>query len=491
MKRRHHPSAKALAGCGKSARVRSPERQQHKDGSRAGDVPLFDLLPNELALAIFILLGNNLAALASIAQTCRRHHDLVSDPTLWRRLCELRFGPLVLHCQFATYGKCWRWLYRAQAHAAATVGDDVGAALVDIAAGDFIYWGDCRDGLPHGYGLALLLPAPYCQRDQTLARTSSGPAAIAPHRKHTGYEGEWRNGRRCGRGVHTFSCGSRYDGEWSDGEIRGRGTFVHPDGTTYRGEWKSGVPNGRGVFVFANGERRKGEWLNGEQDGCGTRIWPDGRRYDGQFERGKAHGRGTCVWPCGARYDGEFERGKVHGRGTFVWDDGHRYEGLSKKNRPHGHGTFTWPDGARYEGEFKKGLKHGYGVRVCANGDRYAGHWQSDDPHSHGTLTCANGMRYVVHHTRDRPDGRGTYVGAGDARYDKQWTSGRAIQRTTFDFSDGSRMQGRWKRRGRLVETEVVHHGDRDPSCRCLDSPCFACNAADAIGLARKRARDN
>ncbi|AVK76365.1 Morn repeat domain containing protein [Pandoravirus neocaledonia] len=481
MERRHHPSAKALAGCDKNARVRPQKRQRHKDGSRADSAPLFDLLPHELVLSIFILLGNNLVALASIAQTCRRHHDLASDPALWRRLCESRFGPLVLHRQFAAYGKCWRWLYRARARAVAPMGDDVGAVLINIAGGDSIYWGDCRDGLPHGYGLALLLPAPYCQRDRTSARTHLEPADAATLSSRTGYEGEWRNGRRCGRGVHTFACGSRFTGSWVDDEIDGHGVFTFHDGASYMGGWKSDLPDGHGIFVYADGGRREGEWRSGKQDGCGTRVWPDGRRYDGQFECGKAHGRGVCVWPCGAKYDGEFKHGKPHGRGTMTWSDGHRYEGLSKKGRPHGHGTFTWPGDGHHEGEFKKGQRHGYGVRVYGNGDRYAGYWRDDDPHGHGTVTHANGARYVVHHTRDATGGRGTHVGAGDVRYDKQWTGGRAAQRVAFDFSDGSRMRGRWKRRGRLVETEVAHHADRDPSCRCRDSPCFACGAVDAL----------
>ncbi|AGO84881.1 F-box incomplete domain containing protein [Pandoravirus salinus] len=57
-------------------------------------------------------------SLAMWAQTSRCHHDLANDPLLWRRLCELRFGPL-LHRHFARWNKSWHWLYRAQSHEAA------------------------------------------------------------------------------------------------------------------------------------------------------------------------------------------------------------------------------------------------------------------------------------------------------------------------------------------------------------------------------------
>lgn len=39
------------------------------------------------------------------------------------------------------------------------------------------------------------------------------------------YEGEWRLGKRHGRGVMITSAGDRYEGEWFNGEKKGFGTL--------------------------------------------------------------------------------------------------------------------------------------------------------------------------------------------------------------------------------------------------------------------------
>lgn len=40
------------------------------------------------------------------------------------------------------------------------------------------------------------------------------------------YEGEYKNGSKCGKGVLKFLDGSYYDGEFMNNEIHGRGTFM-------------------------------------------------------------------------------------------------------------------------------------------------------------------------------------------------------------------------------------------------------------------------
>nr|UDO47931.1 Morn repeat [Pandoravirus massiliensis] len=133
---------------------------------------LFDSMPDELVLVVLGAL-DSLSALASWSLTSRRHHALANDPLLWRRLCESRFGPLVLHRRFVEAGKCWRWLYRAQSRAAAPTGADVGAVIVRTQGHDHVYWGDCLNGVPHGYGLALQLPTRHCQRSHSLSRVQT------------------------------------------------------------------------------------------------------------------------------------------------------------------------------------------------------------------------------------------------------------------------------------------------------------------------------
>src|SRR5262249_53604233 len=65
-------------------------------------------------------------------------------------------------------------------------------------------------------------------------------------RKVQRYEGEYRGGKRSGRGVVTFVDGARYQGEFRDDNY-----------------------NGRGVVMYANGDGHEGECANGRRDGRG------------------------------------------------------------------------------------------------------------------------------------------------------------------------------------------------------------------------------
>ncbi|AGO83375.1 Morn repeat domain containing protein [Pandoravirus salinus] len=427
------------------------KRRRRQVGGCVADTGSFDCLPDELLLSVFAALDDP-TTLGSLTQTSRRHYALGNDPVLWRRLCELRFGPL-LHCNFAAYGKCWRWLYRAQARAAATTGDDVGAVVVRIRDNNYIYWGDCRNGLPHGHGLALSLPTRHCRWPHSLARTPTGPTApvAAAVSVDAGYEGEWRDGLWCGRGLCIFPDGSRYDGEWCGGRRNGAGRYTQADGTEREGTWENDNQVGRGSILWPNSTGYTGEWKDNDPNGHGVRTWADGARYEGEFRCGREHGYGTLTYASGSRHEGEFEEGIAHGYGTRAIATGHHYEGQWKKDHPNGHGIYTWPDGNSYEGEFRNGEIRGYGVRVYPNGDRYVGYWKRGRQHGHGVITRADGGRYQGQWRDDRMDGVGTHV-----------------------FSDGSCVRGKWARGSRVV-AKVVRHRAGEAPC-CLGSLCLACS---------------
>jgi len=93
------------------------------------------------------------------------------------------------------------------------------------------------------------------------------------------YEGEWRNGRRNGHGVHV--CGTTrqvYEGKWVGDTKQGRGTMKYPSGDRYDGLWKDDLPHGQGTMFFATGETFTGTWTRGELDGqSGIRTDKRGR----------------------------------------------------------------------------------------------------------------------------------------------------------------------------------------------------------------------
>ena len=152
---------------------------------------------------------------------------------------------------------------------------------------------------------------------------------------------------------------------WSGGCVddkasgKGRKTWRNRDGESiYQGEYRDGKKHGRGTYTWPSGDRYEGEYRDGKHHGRGTYTWPSGDRYEGEYRDGKQHGRGTKTWRSGSRYEGEYRDGKRHGRGTYTWPSGDRYEGEYRDGKQHGRGTYTWPDGSRYDGEWRDGKQH-------------------------------------------------------------------------------------------------------------------------------------
>ncbi|AGO84883.1 Morn repeat domain containing protein [Pandoravirus salinus] len=354
----------------------APKRHRLK-GAYGTEASPFDRLPDELVLAILAAL-NDPRTLAAWAQTSRRHQRLANDPFVWRRLCELRFGPL-LHHQFSESSKDWRWLYRAQAHVATLVGADVGAVLVNARNHDYVYWGDCRDGRPHGYGLAILLPTRHCERERALTRARPASAAPPPEETFAGYEGMWRDGRMCGHGVYTTSDGRRYDGQWRDDQRNGIGTYTQPGGFKYEGHWRDDRCNGHGVYTWPKGARHDGEFRNGKRDGRGTYVYADIERHEGHWKNDVRHGHGTTTFGDGDHYAGDHADGKFNGYGVYTWADGTRYDGQWQHGEANGVGTRHYPDGSCVRGQWTGGslvwgevVCHRSGGAACHNGPRCA-----------------------------------------------------------------------------------------------------------------------
>lgn len=151
------------------------------------------------------------------------------------------------------------------------------------------------------------------------------------------YEGHWKNGKKCGHGVQTFSNGSVYEGDFDSDLREGRGIFRWAQqGDVYEGEWKRNQRHGRGIHSWADGRKYHGEWTCGVIEGRGVFEWQDGSTYEGQCKAGKKHGRGIQKWKSGRLFKGAFVAGKHHGFGTMTFPDGQRYRGSFANNQMHG-----------------------------------------------------------------------------------------------------------------------------------------------------------
>ena len=99
------------------------------------------------------------------------------------------------------------------------------------------------------------------------------------------YEGEWRNGKRDGRGVEFYADGEKkYVGNFKNGKYEGNGTYFYKNGDKYVGKYKNGAMyDDKGYFIFNNNIRLVVRVENNVKHGKAMRIYPDGRRENTFF----------------------------------------------------------------------------------------------------------------------------------------------------------------------------------------------------------------
>ena len=105
-----------------------------------------------------------------------------------------------------------------------------------------------------------------------------------------------------------------WSGACVDGKVSGagRGVWHSPEGGkhVYEGNMRDGKHHGQGIHTWANGDRYEGEWREGKEHGYGIYTWANGDRYEGEWHNDKHHGQGTYTWADGDRYEGEWRNGR-------------------------------------------------------------------------------------------------------------------------------------------------------------------------------------
>lgn len=100
------------------------------------------------------------------------------------------------------------------------------------------------------------------------------------------YEGEWKDGKREGRGVEYYSDGEKkYVGNFLGGRYNGNGTYFYKNGDKYVGKYKNGMMNDeRGYFIYNNNMRLVVKVENNKKTGRALRLYPDGRKEETYFD---------------------------------------------------------------------------------------------------------------------------------------------------------------------------------------------------------------
>ena len=94
----------------------------------------------------------------------------------------------------------------------------------------------------------------------------------------------------------------------------------------YEGDYKLGKKSGKGIFKWSDGSTYEGDFKDNNINGVGTNTWGDKRQYSGEWKNNKMDGKGVFTWPDGRRYDGEYKDDKKEGYGIFEWSDGKNIE---------------------------------------------------------------------------------------------------------------------------------------------------------------------
>ena len=124
------------------------------------------------------------------------------------------------------------------------------------------------------------------------------------------YSGQYRNGKRHGKGKMTFPNGDTYTGEWENNKMNGEGTYIYKtdkgDADVFSGTWVADVKQGEGTYEFGvDKSQLVGTWEAGSIV-AGTWRFPDGGCYEGKFENGKPAGEGSFKHANGYTQPGTF-----------------------------------------------------------------------------------------------------------------------------------------------------------------------------------------
>jgi hypothetical protein len=90
-------------------------------------------------------------------------------------------------------------------------------------------------------------PPPFPPSDTAVPSTADPPI---PTLNEGRYEGDFRDGKKHGRGIHTWPNADRFEGEWRNGKMTGRGIYNFASGA--RSVWRAS----RGRCVVAAGHGR-------------------------------------------------------------------------------------------------------------------------------------------------------------------------------------------------------------------------------------------
>ncbi|XP_072388285.1 MORN repeat-containing protein 3-like isoform X2 [Diabrotica undecimpunctata] len=139
------------------------------------------------------------------------------------------------------------------------------------------------------------------------------------------YIGDWKRNQKTGKGVLLTGDKDLYEGDFVDNYRHGFGVsaFYLPKHNVfalkYRGDWKNGKKEGRGLRVYPEVGFYIGHFKNGKRYGYGQMWYNCGSFYDGDWVKDQREGLGLLVREDGNRYEGSWHKDQKHGAGRFYF----------------------------------------------------------------------------------------------------------------------------------------------------------------------------
>ena len=116
-----------------------------------------------------------------------------------------------------------------------------------------------------------------------------------------------------------------WTGGSKDGKAHGVGKAVKYKNSqyesTYEGEYKNGKREGKGKFIHSDGSVREGVFMNGQLTGRGILTEDDGLFYEGEFVNYLCHGQGKVCFPDGGSFEGFFVSNDYY-TGKYISSEG-------------------------------------------------------------------------------------------------------------------------------------------------------------------------
>ena len=72
---------------------------------------------------------------------------------------------------------------------------------------------------------------------------------------------------------------------------------------SYIGEFKNRKRHGKGIMTWTSGDKYIGNFAYGHREGKGIYIWKNGDHYEGTYKNSKIHGKGKLTWANGNIYE--------------------------------------------------------------------------------------------------------------------------------------------------------------------------------------------